>query len=123
MGHDHTRRRPNYPKADYLFFCKCFDKGIYAVSSVGSLSKRLVALCDLLRRAEAVHIKAVCKREIPWMNAQLNQFIVKHNKLQMDLRTNHRSGWRQTVRSPDSQEIPIGQPGPDTLTEVAGDRP
>ena len=69
----HTRRRPNYPKADWPLFHKCLDDGMHAVLSVGSLSKSLEAFCNLLERAEseAVPIKMVRKREIPRMNAQL----------------------------------------------------
>ena len=49
---DHTRRRSNNPNADRPLIHKCLDNGIYAVLSVGSQSKRLEALCNLLKRAE-----------------------------------------------------------------------
>ena len=45
----HTRRRPNYPKADWPLFHKCLDDSIHAVLSVGFLSKRLEAFCSLLK--------------------------------------------------------------------------
>ena len=54
----YTRRCPNYPK--------CLDNSIHAVLSIGSLSKRLEAFCNLLKRAKS---ETVPKREIPWMNA------------------------------------------------------
>ena len=95
VEHDHTRRRTNYPKADLLLFRKCLDNGIHAVKSDGSLSKHLEALCNLLKRTEAevFSVKAVHKREIPWMNAQPKKLIQKCNKLPRDPRTN-RCGWR-----------------------------
>ena len=62
-----TRRRPNYPNADWSLFHKCFDNGIHAVLSVGSLSKLLEAFWNLLKMAEseAVPIKAVRKKRDP----------------------------------------------------------
>ena len=51
-----------------LLFRKCLDNGIHVVTSVVSLSKRLEAFCNLQKKAEAIPIKAVHKRVIPWMN-------------------------------------------------------
>ena len=61
----HTRRRPNYPNADWPTFHKCLDNGIHEVSSVGFLFKRLEALCKLIKlaEAEAVPIKVFSKRD------------------------------------------------------------
>ena len=112
VEHVHTRRRPNYPKADLPLFHKCFDNNINAVLSDEPLSRR--ALCILLKRAdsEAIPIKAARKKETPWMNAHLKLLIQTCNTLCRDLRTN--SGWRRTVRSPDSQKNPSWQSGTDT---------
>ena len=84
-----TRRRPIYPIADWPFFHKCLDNSIHAVLSVMSLSRRLESV--------AIPIKAVRKREIPWMNAQLKQLIQKRNELRRNLRTN-RKQWLETNR-------------------------
>ena len=88
----HARRHTNYPKADWPLFHKCLDNSIHAELSVGSLSKRLEAFCNFQKRAESevVAIKAVRKREIPWMNVLLKQLIQKRSKLRRDLRTNRK---------------------------------
>ena len=73
----HTKRCSDYPKSDLPHFHKCLDKGIHAVLSVASLSKRLDAYVRLLNRADskAVPIMAVRKREVPMMNEQLKQLV------------------------------------------------
>ena len=88
---DHTIRRPNYPKVDWPLFHKCLDDDIHGVLSVGFLSKRLEAFCNLLcsTEAEAVPIKAVRKIEILRMNAQQKRLTQKRNKL----RRITNSGW------------------------------
>ena len=64
---DHTRRRPNYPKAVWPLFHKCLNNGSHAVLSVGSLSTRLEAFSNLLKKAEskAVLIGVVRKKRDP----------------------------------------------------------
>ena len=84
---------PTSPKQNGLFH-KCLNDDIHAALSVGSLSKCLEAFCNLRK---AVPIKMACKREIPWMNAQLKQLIEKGNKLGRDLITN-RKQWLETNR-------------------------
>ena len=78
-------------------FASLLNNDIHVVLSVGSQSKRLGAFCNLLKRAEAVTIKEVRKREILGKNAQLKQLIQKRNKLRRDLRAN-RKQWRETNR-------------------------
>ena len=51
LERDHTRRRTNYPKANWLLFHKSLENGIHSVSSVGSLTKRLEAFCSLRKRS------------------------------------------------------------------------
>ena len=84
------KRRPGYDKSDWLLYRNSLDNDIHAVSSIGSLSKRLEAFCSLLQRAEAevVHEEDPQKRDHVYERPTVTA-VSETQCAARDLRTNH----------------------------------